>query len=530
MLKKLRENLNLNELLALIEAPGELGSAIKRHKLAARPELEELKKQYHNTSWFRDKLQGDKTLKDKLDEFFNHLPLLALDHFKRSPCLEMHEFFELKSFLWAYGRLRNLVLEMHGAKLHSLPNLEKLFQLLDPEGNGLPAFRISPLYDKKLLHYSESRSDYAHQLKLENAAYLEQAREKLNNPSLKEEFILPRSKSDLIAILQHSKFFVVRSESMSNLSFRLADSAKAMRYKNKISRLNMEIEEAEKKVLCKLTSQLSKYFAKLETALKSCAELAWEFSLALFAINYACCIPKLGSKLDTIKLRSAVNLPLKLALENRNRHYQSLDFDITRNSNLITGPNMGGKTTALITLGQLCHLAAWGIPLPAKQAELPVFDEIYYNHDSGEGSETLSSFGREVVSFVQMISRKGHKLILLDEFARGTNPEEGEKLCLAVLNYLAKSGQIFVAATHFSAPANLQSLAHFSIKGISEAELEALEGTAKDDLEQRLKHLSEVMDYSLIRLKENQTPPQCALRIAAILGLPKEILQVGHED
>jgi len=530
MLKKLRENLNLNELLALLEAPGEIGSAIKRHKLALRPDLEELKKQYRNTSWFRDKLQGDRTLKDKLDELFNHLPLLALDHFKRSSCLEMHEFFEIKSFLWAYGKLRNLVLEMDGAKLHVLPNLEKLFLLLDPEGNGLPAFRISPIYDKKLLHYSESRADCAHQLKLENAAFLELARAKLKNPSLKEEFILPRSKSDLIANLRKSKFFVVSSESMANLSFRLADSTKAMRYKDKISKLNKEIEEAEKRVLSKLTSKLSTYYSKLETALNSCAELAWEYSLALFAIRYACCIPKLSSKPDIIKLRCAVNLPLRLAMESRNRHYQNLDIEITRNANLITGPNMGGKTTALLTLGQLCHLAAWGIPLPAKQAELPVFDEIYYNHDSGEGSETLSSFGREVVSFTQMISRKGHKLILLDEFARGTNPEEGEKLCLAVLNYLAKSGHTFVAATHFSAPAQLQNLAHYSIKGISEAELKALEGMAKGDLEQRLKHLSEVMDYSLIRLKENQTPPQCALRIAAILGLPKEILQAGHED
>jgi hypothetical protein len=80
-----------------------------------------------------------------------------------------------------------------------------------------------------------------------------------------------------------------------------------------------------------------------------------------------------------------------------------------------------------------------------------------------------------------------------------------------------------VAATHFSAPTRLKEVSHFSIKGIPPEALKELEGTSRNTLEERLKHLSEAMDYSLQLLKKTQTPPKCALRIASILGMPDEI-------
>ncbi len=530
MHKKLRESLKLETIFSLIETYCEAGSTVKRHKLAARPSWDQLQSQYANTGWLMRQLQRLPLLKDKLEELFSHFPLLALEHYALSSCLETFEFFEIKTFLWVYGRLVALLKELEGEKIHPLPDLEKLFKLLDPEGNGMPAFRLSPIYNKTLLHLTDKRADLAYKLKQENASTLEKAKAKLNMPNLKEEFILPRSQTDLIERIQQSAFFVLCSESLANLSFRLADSYKALRYKAELKLLNEEIAEAERKVLRKLTSELIKHFTKLQTAYKSCCELAWEYSLAVFALKHACCLPRLSKKYDKISVKKATNLPLKLALESQNRHYQSLDLVFEQSGNLLTGPNMGGKSTALITLAQLCHLAAWGIPLPAQEAELPVFDEVYYNHDSGENSENLSSFGREVVSLVQMLSRKGHKLILLDEFARGTNPEEGEALCLAVLKHLLQSGQTFVAATHFSAPTRLPGLAHFSIKGISDNTLSELESQGKAALEERLKHLSEAMDYSLQRLKQNQVPPKCAVRIATILGLPEEILSNLPEE
>lgn len=523
MQKKLRENLKLDTLLALIETPGEFGAYAKRRKLSVRPNPAQIKARFANTEWLMAKLRENAPLADQWAELFEHLPLLAWEHLKLSPCLDTHEFFEIKSFLWVYGKLRKELHTLEGPSLHPLPDLARLFALLDPEGNGLPSFRISELYDKRLLKLSQQRSDLANKLKLARNASLEEARNKLDTPNLKEEFILSRHQEDLISKLQQSTFFAVSSESLANISFRLADNVKTLRYKTQLELLNQERKELEDKIRRKLTAALFKHFSKLETAWKSCEELVWEFSLARFALRHGCCIPRLNTKGGRIEIAGAVNLPLKLALQSQNRHYQSLDLCFEESSNLLTGPNMGGKTTALITLGQLCHLASWAIPLPAKSAELPIFDDIFYNHDNHDLSESLSSFGREVVSFVQFIASKGKKLILLDEFARGTNPEEGEALCLGVLRYLHKHQINFVAATHFKAPTNLPGLTHYSIKGISPKALQDLEGQSKTALEERLKHLSEAMDYQLQRLDTNQDPPKCALRIASILGLPDEI-------
>jgi len=523
MPKKLRENLKLDILLTLIETPGELGASVKRRKLNVKPDLAQIKCRYSQIEWLMGIMQKSEIVADRLNDFFCHIPLLAWDHLVLSPCLEIHEFFEIKSFLWVYGKLRALFLEYDSKQLHPLPELDKLFKLLDPDGNGLPCFRISELYDKRLLKLSKERFEYAEKLKHARKTILEEARLKLNSPGLKEEFVLSRTQEDLIARIVKSKFFSISSESLANINFRLADNLKTLRYKTELELLRQASEKLEHEIRVKLTSKVFEHIPKLETAWKSCEELVWEFSLARFALRYDCCIPRLNNRSPGIKIHSAVNLPLKLALENQGRHYQSLDLCFSKDSNLLTGPNMGGKTTALITLGQLCHLASWAVPLPAACAELPIFDDIYYNHDNHEQSESLSSFGREVVSFVQFVSRKGKKLILLDEFARGTNPEEGEALCLGVLKYLQKHQISFVAATHFSAPTRLKEVSHFSIKGIPPEALKELEGTSRNTLEERLKHLSEAMDYSLQLLKKTQTPPKCALRIASILGMPDEI-------
>jgi len=530
MLKKLRENLNLDKLLALIEPCGEVAAAQKHRRLAIRPTRKQIESQYRRIKWLRQKASTDTGLTAGLEDLLHHLPLLAVEQIGASPCLENHEFFEVKSFLWVYARLRSLVVALENQPVYDLPDLDRLFKLLDPEGNGLPAFRISPLFSPPLQKLWDRRSELGAKLKTERAATLEKARAELQMPHLKEEFILSRNQGEAIDPIKNSPWFLVSAESLVNVTFRLRDSIKAIRIKTDVNLLNQQIELAEHKVKTRLTSEIFKHFAALEKAWHTCEELSWDYTLARFAERYQCCIPRLAHTPQRIKISRAVNLPLKLSLESQGRHYQSLDIAFSQSANLITGPNMGGKSTALITLGQLCHLAAWGIPLPAESAELPLFDEVYYNHEGSGQSDNLSSFGKEVVSLVQFLSRSGTNLILLDEFARGTNPEEGEKLFLAVLKHLSQSGNTLVAASHFTAPTLLPELVHYSIRGISETQLKALENRQPGKLEERLKGLAEAMDYSLVKLRKHQAPPQYAVRIAGILGLPEEIMQFLKGD
>jgi len=322
----------------------------------------------------------------------------------------------------------------------------------------------------------------------------------------------------------------VINENLANYSFKLADSPIALKIKQEIESLRNAIAEEETCILQNLSNKVQACISDLEIAYHSTGELSWDHCLAEFSIQYGCCIPELlpwyDDRFPGISITAAANLPLKLYLETHNRSYQALDFSFSNDANLITGPNMGGKTTALITLGQLCSLAALGIPLPAKQATLPIYDHVYYNHNSNDNSENLSSFGREVVAFNAALQKKGRTLMLLDEFAKGTNPAEGEAICLAVIKYLSATAHTLVAATHFTAPAKLEGIAHFSIKGIGEKDFSHLQMLPEGDMKSRLKLLSEAMDYALISLPGTSNPPQCAVKIATILGLPKEILEI----
>ncbi|MDD2228284.1 MAG: hypothetical protein PHY48_02605 [Candidatus Cloacimonetes bacterium] len=534
-MKELRESLGLDKLFALIEAKGELAASIKRHKLARQHvKLTELAAEYRHCSLFIELITQNKPTKAKLEDIFSHFQELALSQIKQADCLQLHELFELKNFLWQYQQMCAVLKEHALETLHPMPNLSALFKLLDPDGNGLPTFRISPKYSLPLAKLLDLQLNSSRHLQEERQRDLVAARQALDMSKLKEEFVLSRNRQEELAKLLATKHFIVFNENLANYSFRLADSANALAIKQELKAIKGTITEEEANILQKLSKQIKAHFKDLETAYTSAGELSWDFYLAEFAHKYSCCIPKLLADdipFPGIKLKAAVNLPLWLYLEANNRSYQALDIRLEKATNLITGPNMGGKSTALITLGQLCYLASKGIPLPAQKAELPVYDNIYYNHTSTDNSENLSSFGREVVAFNAALQRKGKTLMLLDEFAKGTNPAEGEALCSAVIEYLSSTEHTLVATTHFSAPAKLDGISHFSIKGIAEKDFSSLQKLPEADMKSRLKLLSEAMDYALVPIRGTSQPPQCAVKIATILGLAPEILELlGDED
>lgn len=528
-MKQILESLSMDKIYALIESTGELESHAKRHKLArSHVNISEIKAGYSRIERLMQELDKNRALKSFLDDVFCHIPSLSISHIKQTESLQMHELFELKSFLWNYVRLMEKLTAADMHMLHHMPDMSNLFKALDPEANKLPVFRISPQYSPRLATLLEQRQSLGNRLKETRAADLQSAKQMLNMPSLKDEFVMPRSRQEAVTRLLSSKLFVVKSENLANYTFCLADTADALAIKQELNSLQLEITDEETKVLHELSKFVHANMPQLETAWHSTVELCWDYMLSCYALKYGCCIPKVldwnDNSFPGINLVSAVNLPLKLYLEANHRSYQALDIWLSNAANLITGPNMGGKSTALITLGQICHLASIGIPVPAKQAELPIYDSVYYNHDKGENSENLSSFGREVIAFNAALQRKGRCLMLLDEFAKGTNPTEGEAICLAVIHYLSSSRHSLLAATHFSAPARLPGISHFSIKGISEADFQRLQDTPDTDTKHRLRLLSEAMDYSLIALKGKGSPPQCAVKIAAILGMPQEVL------
>ena len=143
------------------------------------------------------------------------------------------------------------------------------------------------------------------------------------------------------------------------------------------------------------------------------------------------------------------------------------DFSIL----VITGPNTGGKTVALKTIGLLSLMAQAGLPIPAAaESHLPVFDDIFADiGDEQSIQQTLSSFSWHIGNMIRIIRHATKEsLVLLDELGTSTDPAEGSALARAILSHFLSRGTMAVTTTHYT---DLKAFAHLT-PGIQNASLD----------------------------------------------------------
>jgi DNA mismatch repair protein MutS2 len=175
---------------------------------------------------------------------------------------------------------------------------------------------------------------------------------------------------------------------------------------------------------------------------------------------------------------------------------------------IITGPNTGGKTVTLKTIGLLSLMAQSGMPVPASaESRLTIFDGVFADiGDEQSIEQTLSTFSWHMGNVVRIIqSATGKSLVLLDELGTSTDPAEGSALARAILRYFLARGTLTVATTHYS---DLKAFAH-STAGLQNASLEFNPATLAPTY----------------RLTVGIPGGSNAMATAARLGIPPEIIQ-----
>ncbi len=515
--------LDFNSILTLVCPVSEAGRQLMRKSITTTsPGIDSIKQDYKRIKLL---MQAFKTTNTKLlSNLLAHILLVNTNNLHQGVDLELHEIFELKQFIYYYQKVRSFYLVNHLSCQYPLPDLSPLFIFLDPDGHRIPTFHLSPLYSKDLKTAFDSISTSSLKLKHSVQHRLAEAQQALDIPGLKSEIVVSRMQQKLIDQLSNSGFYHISTQSVANIGFKLLDTEEQSILRSKISQLRTRISAIESVVLESINQRIRQDANALETAQNALASIDWDCARASFGVKFDCIIPSL-SDAPKIYLRGARNLHLEQHLSSTVRTLQPIDLNLNTGVNVLIGPNMGGKTTALKTLGQFALMLRLAMPLPCKQARLPLYDYVWYNHDAQESSEDLSSFGRETIAFMKALKHKGRILFLLDEFAKGTNPAEGEALATATLKFLQKTEHTTLAATHYSAPAMLDNVGRYSIRGIDDKVFTTLKTEVKSELKKRLKLLSEAMDYSIIRLADKESPPMCALRIAEILGLDQSILE-----
>jgi DNA mismatch repair protein MutS2 len=213
-----------------------------------------------------------------------------------------------------------------------------------------------------------------------------------------------------------------------------------------------EEEAAEiARILAELTERLRVDRGPLEFAAGAVANLDATFARARFAREFDCAMPQFtGSR--TLRLDAVRNPVLEDALRRHERAIVPITLTLGSDESVmvISGPNTGGKTVALKTVGLAALAAQSGIPVAAQRAELPLFDRVLADiGDEQSITADLSTFSAHMLNLKAMLeAATEHTLVLVDEMGTGTAPEEGAALAVALLEEFRARRCLTIATTH----------------------------------------------------------------------------------
>ncbi len=219
----------------------------------------------------------------------------------------------------------------------------------------------------------------------------------------------------------------------------------------------LEDEQREiQRILGEMTERLRQRVNDVTAAVGALAHLELLFAKARFGREFECIIPSFSSTPPVrLRLKRARHPLLEDVLRSEDQAVvpMSLTLDEKRRVLVISGPNAGGKTIALKVVGLLVVMAQSGLPVPADEAEFPWFEQVLADiGDSQSIKESLSTFSAHINQLKHMMERAtSRSLVLIDEIAAATDPEEGGALGIAVLGHFQTRGSFCLATTHLPA-------------------------------------------------------------------------------
>jgi dsDNA-specific endonuclease/ATPase MutS2 len=378
--------------------------------------------------------------------------------------LHQVDLFELKNFLLTFEKLELVFRRLHEQVQFVKIDLKLLSQaldILDSEGKRIAAFVV-------------------------------------DSPELRA---IRQEKLNIEVLLQQEK----------------TQSGESMLSTKRFQIVKREAEE-EARVMNDLTERLRLHVSTILTNINNIGKLDLIIAKAKLALKYGCVRPKL-SEWEEVSLKNMHNPYVADALAKTNQTMTTVTLTLPKGMTIITGANMGGKSVSVKTAVLNVLLCQMGFFVFAESAEIPLFDGIcLLSEDMQDIEQGLSSFGAEIRRLDEIAGRlkKEFLFVALDEFAKGTNPEEGACIVRAIASFLSESGSICVMTTHYDRVVS-PKFKHYQVAGLKLPKTERVE-------KRKISHIAEYMDYNLIEVDSFTAPPRDALNICKLFGLEQEIL------
>jgi len=355
-------------------------------------------------------------------------------------------------------------------RITALPAIEKsIRQVVGPEGEVLDTASSTLAALRRKLRKSagsirSSMNELVH--KYGEAGYLNESQASIKGGRL----VLP-----VLSSYKHQVKGVIQDMSKTGVTT-FIEPFEIIELNNQIKTMEAEEQQEIQRILRALTARIHPHYPEIRSNYEMLQIIDFHVALVKFSKTFACSIPTLSED-GTLLLKAARNP--RLALQ---RKVVPLDLAMPADINtlIITGPNAGGKTVALKTIGLLVMMANSGVPIPAAQGcIIPVFDQIFSDiGDQQSLVNDLSTFSAHMGTLIRILEQATAKsLVLLDELGTGTDPAEGGALSRSILEVLGHRGVKTVATTHLG---DLKVFAHeadFVMNGAMEFDREGLKPT-----------------------------------------------------
>ncbi len=223
---------------------------------------------------------------------------------------------------------------------------------------------------------------------------------------------------------------------------------------NQLVALRGEEEDEIKRILRRITAYIGEQSSKLHEAFLTLLKVDYLKALAKFSKLIDGRIIRIGNNVELKGVKHPILMLIK-------EDVTPIDLIISgKRGLLLTGPNTGGKTLALKTLGLVCLMFQCAMPVPTdEESSLPVFENIFTDiGDEQSMEQNLSTFSAHVSNIGEFLSQLNQRtLVLIDELGAGTDPVEGSALGIGLLEYFKKSNAYVFAITHHT-PIKLYAL------------------------------------------------------------------------
>lgn len=392
-------------------------------------------------------------------------------------CLSDIELFELKNFLlysWKARQAAQQLVQKTGLQGIQYRDTLAALDLLDPDGRRIPSFSVSDRYSEQLREIRKQKRELERRMD----QVMEQDEEWDRLKELRKEVVIKE-------------------------------------------------EREEQTIRQKLTEKLQPYFP----AMKENARMTGKLDLLLEKVRAAHFAGSVRPEISNsfLTFENAVNPWVASVLKEQGRKFTPLSISLEQGAGVITGANMGGKSVTLQTITLNTLLALCGFYVYASTARVPHFDEIRIISEAAQSVRRgLSSFGAQIIQLRDMVDlvKSRYCFVVMDEFARGTNPEEGAALVRAVTEFLNGQNVVGLLVTHFDHVAEYAKV-HYQVAGLKDMDQRQVEREiAVAGRERGVAVIAAHMNYGIFRVDKEADCPRDAFRICSLLGLQREIMEL----